>query len=210
MPLFNQSGFGSGRYGLSDAGPVFSLPVSYYLSLFTSQYRLAPNLNAWTMALLGPLDDITTCLGGMTEAFDLDTAVGSQLDTLGIILGQNRTVGFQPSNGVSPVLDDTTYRTLLRAKIGFNQWSGLIGDLQPIWKSLFPTGTIVIHDNQNMTALIVLTGAFTSILQDLIVNGYIVPRPETVEFTYSFGQLPILGFDSNNALIAGFDSGHFL
>jgi hypothetical protein len=210
MPLFNQSGYGSGKYGIADGGPIYSLPLNYYLNLFTSEYKLAPNLNAWARALLTPLDDITTCIGGMTEAFDLDNAVGVQLDTLGVIIGQSRTVGFQPSGGVSPVLDDDTYRLLLKAKIAFNQWDGLQTSLQAIWQSLFSGGTIVVHDNQNMSAIIVLTGSFSSIIQDLIVNGLIVPRPETVQFTVTFGLLPILGFDSNNAFIAGFDSGHFL
>lgn len=210
MPLFNQSGFGSGKYGIADGGPIYSLPISYYLSLFTSEYKLSPNLNAWTAALLQPLDDASTCLAGMSEVFDLDSAVGVQLDVLGSIVGQGRTVGFQPSGGVSPILDDETYRLLLRAKIAFNQWDGLIESLQPIWQSLFSSGTIVIHDNQDMSAIVILTGSFTSIIQDLIVNGYIVPRPETVQYTYTFGELPILGFDSNNAFIAGFDSGHFL
>lgn len=210
MPLFNQSGYGSGKYGIADGGPIYSLPISYYLNLFTSEYKLAPNLNAWTRALLTPLDDITTCIGGMTEAFDLDSAVGVQLDTLGSIIGQGRTVGFQPSGGVSPVLDDETYRLLLKAKIAFNSWDGLQTSLQPIWQSLFSSGTIVLHDNQNMTAIIILTGSFTSIIQDLIVNGLIVPRPETVQYTITFGILPILGFDENNSFIAGFDAGHFL
>lgn len=210
MPLFNQSGYGSGRYGIADGGPIQSLPLSYYLNLFTSEYKLSPNLNAWALGLLTPLDDITNCLSSMTESFDLDSAVGVQLDSRGDIIGQSRTVGFQPSGGVSPVLDDATYRLLLKAKIAFNQWDGLQTSLQAIWKALFSGGTIVLHDNQNMTAIIVLTGAFSSIIQDLIVNGLIVPRPETVQFTISFGDLPILGFDSNNAFIAGFDLGKFL
>lgn len=210
MPLFNQSGYGSGRYGIADGGPIQSLPLSYYLNLFTSEYKLSPNLNAWTLGLLTPLDDITNCLSSMTESFDLDSAVGVQLDSRGDIIGQSRTVGFQPSGGVSPVLDDATYRLLLRAKIAFNSWDGLQTSLQAIWKSLFPAGTIVISDQQNMTAVILLTGVFSSIIQDLILNGLIVPRPETVEYTITFGLLPLLGFDEDNAFISGFDSGHFL
>ena len=60
-----------------------------------------------------------------------------------------------------------------------------------------------------MTCTIVLTGIFTSIVQDLIVNGYIVPRPEGVLYDYIFGELPIFGYDENNAFIAGYDTGHW-
>jgi hypothetical protein len=210
MPLYNVSFYGSGRYGLGDSGPIYSLPISYYLDLYTSEYKLAPNLNAWTTRLLGPPDDTTQLLALFTASFDLDTAVGVQLDILGQIEGVSRTLNFQPTGGLSPILDDDTYRTLIRAKIGFNQWDGLQGSLQPIWQGLFPQGTIIIHDNQNMTADVIVTGVFTPIIQQLISNGYIVPRPETVQYTYVFGDLPLLGFDLDDAFVAGLDVGHFI
>jgi hypothetical protein len=95
------------------------------------------------------------------------------------------------------------------AKIAQNQWNGKIGSLYPLWVQLFPGGRIAILDNQNMTATIILSGAFSSILQDLITNGLIIPRPEGVMYTYIFPVLPALGFDSAPSFIAGFDSGHW-
>jgi hypothetical protein len=74
---------------------------------------------------------------------------------------------------------------------------------------LFSGGHITISDAQNMTATVLLSGTFSSIIQDLITNGYIVPRPEGVLYSYTFSQLPILGFDFNNSYVAGFDLGHF-
>ena len=208
MPLFNQSGYGSGKYGIADGGPIYSLPLSYYLSLLTSEYRLAPNLNAWLRQLLEPMDDTTNCLSTVTPAFDLDQAEGVQLDVLGAIIGQSRTVAFQPSAGVSPVLVDDTYRLLLRASIAQNQWDGTVNSLQSLWQTLFPGGTIRIVDNQNMSATVVMSGAFSSISQDLISHGYIVPRPMGVQYTYIYGNLPIFGTDENNGFIAGLDLGH--
>ena len=208
MPLYGQSGYGSGKYGVAETGPIYSLSIYYYLNLLTSEYRLAPNLNSWLFDLLSPLDDTTNMISQMTEAFDLGFATGEQLDILGQIVGVSRTVGFQPSYGVSPILDDVTYSLLIQATIANNQWDGTESELYPIWASLFPGGTIIINDNQNMTCTIVLTGSFTSIVQDLIVNGYIVPRPEGVEYTYLFGDMPIFGTDENNSFIAGVDLGH--
>jgi len=144
----------------------------------------------------------------LIAAFDIDQAVGVQLDTLGVILGASRTVGFTPSGGVSPVLDDNTYRVYLKAKVIFNQWNGQADYLFTAWRRLFPGGRIIITDNQNMTATIYTSGSFTSIIQDLINNGYIVPRPETVQYNYIYGVLPKFGFDQNNSYIAGFDLGH--
>jgi len=200
-------GYGGGPYG--GGGPVFPLPVSYYTNLLTSEYKLAPNLNAWLAAKLQLFANVNTCLASMNEAFDLDSAVGVQLDVLGQIQGVSRTVGFQPSDSVSPILDDATYRLLIKATSANNRWDGTEEALYPIWQTLFPGGSIVINDAQNMTCTIVLVGAFTSIIQDLILNGYIVPRPEGVLYSYVFSELPIFGFDEDNAFIAGLDVGHF-
>ena len=169
---------------------------------------MAPNLNANLASSLQLFEDVMTCNVGMTEAFDLDYAAGVQLDILGSIAGVSRTVSFQPSGGVSPILDDTTYRLVIKATIANNQWQGTQDELYIIWKQLFSSGTIVIFDNQNMTCTITLTGVFSSIIQDLIVNGYIVPRPEGVEYTYLFGNFPIFGTDESNSFIAGVDLGH--
>lgn len=188
--------------------PIYKLSLSYYLNLLTSQYRLSPKFQQWLSLALQPIDDLTTCLTTFTANFDLDWAIGQQLDICGVLIGCSRTVAFEPTGGGSPVLDDSTYRILLKARIAWNQWDGKIASMYPIWKSLFSSGNIIVHDNQDMTATIILSGTFTSIIQDLITNGYIVPRPEGVQYTYSFGTLPILGADENNSFIAGADLGH--
>lgn len=213
MPYYYQGGYfyGLGFYGgLGYGGPgiLYKEPLPYYLNLFTSQYKLSPRLQKWAELAFQPIDDLTNCLTEFTSAFDVDFAIGKQLDTIGQLIGVSRTVGFQPSGGISPVLDDTTYRLLLKARIAWNQWDGKTVSLYPIWQSLFPSGRLIIHDNQDMTATIILSGTFTSILQDLVTNGYIVPRPEGVLYIFTFADLPILGADQNNAFIAGADLGH--
>jgi|SRR6185503_2170190 len=183
-------------------------PSPYYLSLITSEYQSSPNFLNWLGVVLGIISDIHQLFCGMVSAFDIDTAVGAQLDIIGLLLGANRTVGFQPTGGVSPTLDDTSYRIYLKAKIAQNQWNGQLDSLYGIWTNLFPGGFIDVIDNQNMTCTILLSGGFTSIMQDLITNGYIIPRPEAVQYNFSFATLPIFGFDQNNTFVAGFDLGH--
>lgn len=208
MPLYGQSGYGSGKYGVADGGPIYSLSLYYYLALVTSEYRMATNFLANLTSSIQLFEDVMTCNGLMTEAFDLGSAAGVQLDVLGQIAGVSRTVNFQPSDSVSPVLDDTTYRILIQATIAANQWKGTQSELYPIWQTLFPGGSIVIQDEQNMSCVIILSGVFTSIVQDLITNGYIVPRPEGVNYSYTFSTLPVFGTDESNAFIAGVDVGH--
>jgi hypothetical protein len=206
-PAYGVGGFGSGQYGNQ---PVENMELGYYTGLVTSQYQLpnSPKFNAFLYALLRKLDDVSQCLVQMDEAFDLDVAVGPQLNALGAIAGVSRTVPFQPSNGVSPVLDDNTYQILIKATIARNQWNGTITGMQPIWQSLFPGGRIVIADNQNMTANIILSGSFTSIIQDLITHDMIVPRPQGVLYNFEVGNLPKFGADRNDSYVAGADLGY--
>lgn len=208
-PTYGTQGYGTGGYGNE---PVENLPMGYYLSILTSQYKppVSPKLNAFLQVMLQKFDDVSQVLVKMDTALDIDAAAGAQLDMLGAVAGAKRTVSFQPSGGVSPVLDDATYRLYIKAKIAQNQWDGTLPSLYPIWASLFPSGAIIIIDNQNMTADITLKGAFTSIIKDLITNGYIVPRPEGVLYTYLFGTLPFFGFGESPGFIEGFGLGHWV
>ena len=185
--------------------------IEYYEKLITSHWRPAPNMNAWLRDNLQLFQDVIACALSFAEAFDIGSAVGAQLDVLGVIIGQSRQVPFQPSNGVSPILDDDTYRLLLRARIAQNHWDGKIDSLISMWKSLFLGGTIAVVDHQNMTVSLTVAGSFTSIATDLILRGYILPRPQGVLYSYSNAvtDLPILGFDRNDAYVAGLDLGHF-
>jgi hypothetical protein len=206
-PYYGASGYGAHGYGNQ---PIETQPLGYYLNLLTSEYRQSPKLNALLYVLLKKVDDVTNCMVQLDTALDLDSAVGAQLDMLGMVWGVSRTVPFQPSAGVSPVLDDVTYRVLIKATIARCMWDGKIDSLYNIWVNLFPTGTIIIADQQNMTANILLTGSFTSITQDLITNGLIIPRPEGVQYNYVFGTMPFLGYDLNNSFVAGWDTGHYI
>ena len=199
--LYGTGGYGEGYYG----GTV----LPYYLSKLTSEYRNLPKFRALVSALLQVVDDLVQVIATFTYAFDLDQAEGAQLDILGEIIGVGRTVNFQPSNGVSPVLDDETYRILIRAKIAKNYWDGRLASLFPIWQDLFPGGTISVQDNQNMSISIFLAGSFSSIIRDLIMNDMIVPRPEGVLVNHVIGDLPFFGFDRDDDFVAGFDKGKF-
>jgi len=197
-------GYGVGGYG---EGYFGGTGIPYYLSLVAPQYQNSPRMLAWLTALLTPIDDLFQAAVNLEVAFDIDWAEGVQLDVLGQIVGASRTVDFQPSNGVSPVLDDDTYRILLKAKVAQNHWDGRIASLQAIWKDLFPGGTIGIVDHQNMSIDVTLSGAFSSIILDLINNGLIVTRPEGVLINTNFATGPYFGLDRDDDYVAGLDKG---
>lgn len=145
-----------------------------------------------------------------------EPCAGDQLDIIGEILGQSRIVYLKADDEASPPLpaasvelDDDIYKTLLKNRIIINTWDGKTASLQSLWKTLFPDGKIIVQDNQNMTVSVIITGALDSTLVRLIQNDYIVPRPQGVQMTYSYGNLPIFGFGRDDEYISGFDKGYW-
>ena len=178
--------------------------LSYYTGLISSEYQDSPQFLAWLAANLQLFQDVNNCLNTFSTSFDIQQAVGAQLDVLGVIIGQSRTVAFQPSNGVSPILDDGTYRLLLQARVAQYHWEGTTTELRGVWNGLFPGGILLVTDHQDMTVTFYVAGAFTSVIQDLITHGYIIPRPQGVLYIITIATLPLLGFDLDTPYVAGF------
>jgi len=184
-------------------------PLSYYASLLTAMWRQAPKMNAWLAANLQLFQDVIVCAEEFQAGFTPGIASGAQLDILGNIVGCSRTVGFQPSGGVSPILDDASFTILIQATILRNHWNGQLDSLIAIWTGIMPSGTLRVVDHQDMTVDLYVSGSFTSIVTDLITNGYLLPRPQAVAFIYHLATLPIFGFDEATSYISGFDTGKF-
>jgi hypothetical protein len=155
-----------------------------YLNNITSEHRDKPNFMGWLSKNLEKVDAIYILLKAMDSNFDIDNAIGKQLDTLGTIIGRNRILTFQPLNGFSPVMDDDTYRLVLKAKIAMNNWDGTIPQIYEIWSNIFDDIQLQIEDHQDMTFTAYITGYVNQIRQDLIQQGYIVPKPEGVGVIY--------------------------
>ena len=223
-PSFGVGGYGSGKFGNA---PLETLPIGYYIDLLTHEYRTqSPKLQALLRVLLKKFDDVSQCQVQIDVAFDLDYAVGVQLDTLGIILGTSRQLPFQPSNGLSPTLSDGIFRQYLQARTSWNTWNGKIGTIPVIWKAMGFTGTLVLADEQSMAANITCPGLTSSLILDMLCGyqtgwvpgtaqptnlnmnaGLIIPRSQGVEYTYNASNLPVLGFGAQNQYVAGFGSG---
>jgi hypothetical protein len=148
-------------------------PVSYYVSLISSEYQQSAKFIAFLTAALQKLDDVSACADGLVDDFDLDNAVGVQLDTLGVIIGQSRVltvaltgvfmtwqvtgstynnlgwgsgVWKDPSNTQTSLvsLTDDLYRLVLKAKVAINNWDGTIPALYEIWNTLFAGDNIQV------------------------------------------------------------------
>lgn len=85
---------------------------SYYSNLLILQYHNKPKARAAVEASVGILpDDIIL---DVINGFDMDSAVGAQLDTIGIYVGVDR---FYLDDTEYKKLDDEDYRILIKLKI---------------------------------------------------------------------------------------------
>jgi len=178
--------------------------LSAYQDLITSEHKGKPKYMATVTALLNHSTDIFNCAVFMDDNFDLDLANGQQEDILGRLVGASRTLPYTPDRGLSPVLDDAAYRNLIRAKIAQNVWKGGIEDLAEIWRLLFGAG-IIIQDNQDMTMDVLVIGINDAITQEMISQGLIVPKPQSVGINYAFSGEPVFGYDMETDFIKGYD-----
>ena len=81
--------------------------LDYYLGLITSEYSSQPNAMATVEAVVQPKVDTIAFLQNLWQYFQLDSAVGDQLDKLGAWLGVSRNVS-ETLTGVYFELDSST------------------------------------------------------------------------------------------------------
>ena len=208
-----------------------------YTALITSEHRDMSRFMATIAAVVQPLVDQMNLLASMPGKFDLDAAVGAQLDDVGRWVGVSRRIRtpltgiyfsfdidglgfdqgtwkgpFDPDTGLT-VLDDDTYRLVIRAKIGANHWDGTLASSAAILNSIFGADThVFIEDHQDMSMTIGIAGKVPSaVFLALLAGGYIPLKPEGVRVAYTIvttvDGAPMFGFDMNNQFVAGFDSG---
>lgn len=214
------------------------MTVQDYIDLLTSEYTGLPNFTAVISNDVGVQVQVQDLMEEMIPLFDLDVAVGNQLDILGQWVGVSRNVSI-PISGIfftwdglftegwdfgtwSPaitpttitVLPDDAYLTLIRAKIAANHWDGTTEGAYAIWDALFPQFTILIQDNQDMTyALAIVGGIVDSLTLALLTGGYIPLRPEGVmvtEYIVPINDGPLFAWDvAPTSLLAGWDTGNW-
>lgn len=208
-----------------------------YLALITSEHRDKPLYSAVVAALTQAFADGANLQLGLPESFDLDTAVGVQLDAVGLWVGRARQVAipltnvyfawdsgdvvgwesgvwqgpFDPDTGITSLPDDA-YRLLLRGKIAANHWDGTIPGAYAAWQLVFDGGQVMLlQDNQDMSITIGFVGApLTAIQQALLVGQYLPLKPAGVRIRYyafPANAGPMFGWGVTNANLAGWGAG---
>ena len=211
--------------------------MSGYLGLVTSEHRNRPRFMATVAAVTDPLYGLQELLETMRAAFDVDSAVGGQLDRTGEWIGRSRhlrlelddvyfewgreAVGwargswkglYDPETGMVR-LPDETYRLLLKAKIGANRWDGTVPGAYEVWESAFAdTGSLILmQDNQDMSVVIGLAGTpLDAVMRNLLLQGYLPLKPEGVRvawYAVAPERGPLLGWNCETGGLSGWGKG---
>ncbi|CCM44457.1 DUF2612 domain-containing protein [Cronobacter sakazakii] len=151
--------------------------MSKYTDLITNYHRGKPLFVDHVDLSTRPLSDTSVALQKLISAFDIDSAVGVQLDVIGEWVGRSRIVSqpisgiyfswdtddlgydqgvwqgpYDPDSGYTS-LSDETYRVILKAKIAINNWNGQNDTLPPILETALAGSGLKMQivDNQDMT-----------------------------------------------------------
>ena len=157
-----------------------------YLNRIASQHRVQPKYIAWLSVLLDKVQDLIDVAGQIDSAFDVEQAVGIQLDMIGQSVGVSRLLTFEPVYAPSALLTDEFYRTIIKARISLNQWDGTTAGIHSLWDDIFGGYTMEVVDNQNMTMTIRVYGLTTEFESEYISHGYAAPKPQGVGLNYNF------------------------
>src|ERR1019366_1531925 len=207
-----------------------------YLALVTSEYQNSPKFLTMRSGVVQPFADSQTFLASIPTAFDIDVAIGVQLDIDGQWIGRNRQIAvdspisyfscdisgrgcngpplYVPGTPLTTTatvsLSDSSYRKLLYAKIAANNWNGTVSGAVASFQKYFTTPQLVfIEDQQNMTMQVNISGVMLTGTDLAIFSKDIPIKPMTVsnQFWVASAAAPIFGCDVENQYVSGCDVG---
>lgn len=156
-----------------------------YLNRIVSQHKIRPKYMAWLKALLDKIQDVIDLVQQLDTAFDVETAVGVQLDMIGHEVGVSRLLNFEPVYAPA-LLPDEYYRLILKAKISLNQWDGTTDGIRSLWGEIFDGYTMDVVDHQDMSMTLKIYGLNSLFESEFISHSYLAPKPEGVRVNYEF------------------------
>lgn len=146
---------------------------SYYANLLILQYISQPKAYATVKASVTPvfMDQVPDAV---QSAYNVDTAIGVQLDVIGKYVGASRN-GYSDTGPVT--LDDDDFRRLIKLVVIKNNSGSSLATIQSLLAANFPN-QILVSDNQSMGLNYVLIESLgTPDLLEVIVNGGYLPAP---------------------------------
>ena len=182
-----------------------------YLALITTEHQNRPRFMATVQASVAPFAALQALMRSYIPAFDVDSAVGRQLDIVALWVGVTRRIAVpidgvyfswlgtvpegwdkgvwkgigDPDDGFIDLPDDL-FRSVIKAKIEANQWKGDIPGAYRILDAAYGVGDkITIKDNQDMTMTVTIDPAALAPVQvAVLTGGYIPIKPAGVSAVY--------------------------
>lgn len=147
----------------------------------------------YIQVLLGGKIELQEVFRQLMQDRSLDTATGAQLDSIGEIVGQSRTlVNVQTIPAQTIVLEDDAYRIFIKSKIAKNITRATPEDIMANANLIFDTTGSTIQDEGN-AAYTLYIGKVLSPLEQSLLNyivqedGYVtrlIPKPAGVRVNY--------------------------
>lgn len=208
-----------------------------YTELIQGYHKDKPLFTEWVYALTEPLLEARRRLANMPALFDVDNAVGDQLDAVGRRVGIGRELPviikdvffafddkdgygfdhgvwrgrFDAVEGVN-AMDDDMYRTVILSKIKINHWNGSNAGLIDFMNGLcrafgVPEDTILVYDRQDMNVEISLRTEIIPKILRTLLTKRLINFVPAGVGVEFLGYKPRFGFDRQDERVQGFGVG---
>ena len=184
--------------------------TDYFTGLVTTEHQDKPKyIETVSLSTQGFADQIALC-NQAYDLYDLDNAVGVQLDAVGMWIGLSRFVSLDiqqffswdteglgwdqgvwweigDAESVVTQLQDSQYRQLLKIKIACNKFDGTLPSAIKILSDAVSTdGCTVTASEGHMSVAFTITGPISNVMKAVISGNYIPLKPAGISVTYTF------------------------
>lgn len=208
-----------------------------YTDLIAGAHVDKERFTAWVSALTEPLRIARERLAALREDFDVDKAIGKQLDAVGARVGIARSLPmtltgvyfalddhggigldrgvwkgpYDPTDGMT-TLDDDTYRAVIKAKILSNNWNGTNETLSQFLSDALsyfgvPAKVLDLQDMQTMHVALHLTKSTTPPIVWELFSRRLIDVTAAGVSITIIDNDPWFGFDYDTASVKGLDEG---
>lgn len=211
------------------------MPTNEYTDLIAGYHVGKERYTSWVFTLTEPLSIARERLAALREDFDVDTAIGAQLDAVGVRVGVSRTLPmtltdvyfalddvdgigldlgvwkgqYDPVDGTT-TLGDETYRAVIKAKIAQNHWDGTRGSLPDFLEEVLgqfgqPAKVLDLEDLDTMHVVLHLTKDTTPPIVWELFSRRIIDVTAAGVSVDLVDNHPWFGFDYETASVKGLD-----
>lgn len=173
-----------------------------------AQYRGKPKASAWYSIARSLGGDLSAAAEAVRKSYDIDTAVGEQLNVIGrIVVAPRSVLGNVPLNPAmcaepdgaefgdgsamcsaltiaqDATLSDDLYRLVIRSKIVKNNGDATIENILAGMNFLLPAAQVLrVTDGEDMSFSIEFYGQITELERFALLSAGLVPKPQGVRF----------------------------